>query len=88
LTIQVTSTRSGPDGANGRHREGRLRTFIQGTLTLNADGTFAYTADGDATGTDSFTNNVTDSAHLDDLTAAATTTGTVTLETEPTATAT
>jgi hypothetical protein len=33
----------------------------QGTLTLNADGTYTYTANPDASGTDSFTYMVTDS---------------------------
>jgi hypothetical protein len=47
----------------------------QGTATVNADGTFTYTANPGATGTDSFTFIVVDSA--EGASAAAETTGTV-----------
>jgi VCBS repeat-containing protein len=50
----------------------------QGTATVNEDGTFTYTANDGATGTDSFTYTETDSEQvLTTIDAAATTTGTV-----------
>jgi hypothetical protein len=49
----------------------------QGTVTLNPDGTFTYVPDSDASGTDSFTYTVTDSAPVPQVNAVASTTGTV-----------
>jgi hypothetical protein len=51
----------------------------QGSLTVNPDGTYSFTADPGATGTDSFVYTVTDSEPLS-LGAAATTQGTVNIE--------